>query len=338
MTYFCECEENGYRSRASPRAITLLSHLAIIFFKDFLLLTLNILLIMKKKNLIMLMMCLMAMCWSPMTAQETNIRGDVNYDSLVDIDDITTLISYVLTGQWPESSAPETQSFTVNGVTFKMVGVEGGTFMMGALENDPGAPSYERPAHEVTLSSYYIGETAVTQLLWYAVMYGNPSNATGNLTRPVELVSWNDCQTFITKLNQMTGKQFRLLTEAEWEFAARGGNMSNGYLFAGSNTLDDVAWYTDNSGNQSQPVATKLPNELGLYDMSGGVWELCHDFYASDYYSYSPSLNPTGPESGTNHVARGGSFSTDDRGCRVTQRLSVATNNKFNNLGFRLAM
>ena len=295
---------------------------------------------MNKKNLIksVLMMCLMAMCWLPMTAQETTIRGDVNYDTMVDINDITTLINYVLTGNWPESTASTTQSFTVNGVTFKMVDVEGGTFMMGALENDPGAPSYERPAHEVTLSSYSIGETAVTQLLWYAVMYGNPSAVTGDLTRPVESVSWNDCQTFITKLNQMTGKQFRLPTEAEWEFAARGGNMSHGYLFAGSDSIDEVAWYLDNSGNQPHSVATKSPNELGLYDMSGGVWEWCYDFYQSDYYSNSPSVNPTGPVSGTNHSARGGSFSTDYRGCRVTQRLSVAPGNKYTNLGFRLAL
>ncbi|MDY4862168.1 MAG: SUMF1/EgtB/PvdO family nonheme iron enzyme [Candidatus Onthomorpha sp.] len=192
------------------------------------------------------------------------------------------------------------QTFMVKGVEFKMIKVEGGTFSMGGRYDD------EKPVHSVTLSDYYIGETEVTQELWEAVMGSNPSYYKGNNQRPVESVSWYDCQEFIKKLNQLTGKEFRLPTEAEWEYAARGGKYSRGYKYSGSNNADEVAWYGSNSGRTTHSVKTKKANELGLYDMSGNVCEWCNDWYG-DYQSYSQT-NPTGPSKGEYRVLRGGSW------------------------------
>ena len=210
-------------------------------------------------------------------------------------------------------------SFNVNGVQFKMVKVEGGTFQMGATsEQGSDAFDWEKPVHSVTLSDYYIGQTEVTQELWEAVMGSNPSYFTGDNRRPVEKVSWDDCQEFIEKLNRLTGKNFRLPTEAEWEYAARGGNKSKGYKYSGSNDADAVAWYYDNSGGKTHPVATKQANELGLYDMSGNLWEWCQD-WDGDYTSHSQS-NPTGSSMGSYRVLRGGSWLNRARGVRVSFR------------------
>ena len=258
--------------------------------------------------------------------------ADVDYSTHVDINDVTALINYILSGAWP------TPTFTVGGVTFKMIPVSGGTFMMGARDGEPSAGSYEKPLHQVTLSSFSIGETEVTQALWLAVMGSNPSYFTGDLNRPVEKVSWNDCQTFITKLNQMTGGNFRLPTEAEWEFAARGGNQSVGYIYAGSDTPDDVAWFNENSGSTTHPVAQKQANELGLYDMSGNVSEWCSDWYDSEYYSVSPSVNPTGPESGYQRVSRGGNHGNDAIYIRVAFRNNPTPVTVRDYQGLRLAM
>ena len=170
----------------------------------------------------------------------------------------------------------------------------------------------------MTLLDYYIGETEVTQALWYAVMGSNPSYYTGDSQCPVEQVSWDDCQTFIENLNALTGMQFRLPTEAEWEFAARGGNSSQGYKYTGSNSIGDVAWYGSNSSSTHHPVGMKAPNELGLYDMSGNVWEWCQDWYGD--YSSSAQTNPTGPSSSSNRVGRGGCWANDARLCRVANR------------------
>ena len=168
---------------------------------------------------------------------------------------------------------PEVKTYYANGVAFQMVEVRGGTFTMGATsEQGSDAESDEKPAHNVTLRDYYIGKTEVTQALWEAVMGNNPSWFKGE-NQPVEMISWNDCKEFISKLNSLTGKRFRMPTEAEWEYAARGGSKSRGYKYSGSNTLDDVAWYGDNSGRKTHEVGTKKPNELGLYHMSGNVWE-----------------------------------------------------------------
>lgn len=235
----------------------------------------------------------------------------------------------------------ETQTFTVNGVSFTMVGVEGGTFMMGAADDDSEAYSGERPRHQVTLSSFAIGQTEVTQELWQAVMGSNPSYFNGgsygtNLRRPVEEVSWNDCQDFFVKLNAITGKKFRLPTEAEWEFAARGGNNSRGYKYSGSNTLGDVAWYDGNSNSVTHESGTKTPNELGLYDMSGNVWEWCQDWYGD--YSSIAQTNPTGPSSGSYRVGRGGGWGGSSGRCRVSDRSDGAPGDRSINLGLRLAL
>lgn len=226
--------------------------------------------------------------------------------------------------------------FTVNGVSFEMVLVEGGTFRMGATsEQGDDAWNSEKPVHGVTLSSYYIGKTEVTQALWQAVMGSNPSNFNGS-NLPVECVSWNDCQEFIQKLNRLTGRNFRLPTEAEWEFACRGGNNSRGYKYSGSNNLGSVAWYDDNSGGQTHPVGTKAPNELGIFDMSGNVWEWCSDWYAN-YTSYSQT-NPTGPQSGSDRVYRGGSWADYARNCRSSIRCHNAPAYRRITLGLRLAL
>ena len=228
-------------------------------------------------------------------------------------------------------------SFTVNGVSFEMVEVEGGTFTMGATAEQTGVFGDEKPTHQVTLPSYYIGKTEVTQELWQAVMGSNPSNFTGK-NLPVEKVSWDDCKTFIAKLNALTGKNFRLPTEAEWEFAARGGNKSRGYKYCGSNTLSDVAWYVDNSDNKTHPVAAKAPNELGIYDMSGNVLEWCNDWYSSSYYTSESQTNPTGPDSGSSRVRRGGSWNYSENTCRVSYRGNNTPSFRYNYLGLRLCL
>ena len=224
----------------------------------------------------------------------------------------------------PQSSSPvptSNRTFTAKGVSFTMVYVQGGTFTMGATsEQGSDAGSDEKPTHRVTLSSYMIGQTEVTQALWQAVMGNNPSYFKGDSRRPVECVSWDDCQTFLRKLNSLTGQRFRLPTEAEWEFAARGGTKSLGYKYSGSNNIGDVAWYDDNSGSTTHPVGTKQPNELGIYDMSGNVWEWCNDWYGGNYYSSSPSNNPQGPSSGSDRVLRGGSWGLSTRSCRVSDK------------------
>ena len=229
------------------------------------------------------------------------------------------------------------KTFTVNGVSFEMIPVEGGTFTMGAT-SEQGSDAYddEKPTHQVTLSSYAIGKTEVTQALWKAVMGNNPSNFKGD-NLPVENVSWNDCQEFIQKLNQLTGQKFRLPTEAEWEFAARGGNKSKGYKYAGSNNIDEVAWYGEDwDTGSTHPVATKRPNELGIYDMSGNVWEWCQDWYGD--YSSSSQTNPKGPNTGSSRVNRGGSWDLNARNCRVSVRSYDTPYYGNYALGFRLCL
>ena len=205
-----------------------------------------------------------------------------------------------------------------------MVPVEGGTFTMGTIS-----------AHKVTLSSFSIGKFEVTQEEWKAVMGNNPS-VFESAKLPVERVSWEECQEFIRKLNELTGKQFRLPTEAEWEFAARGGTKSKGYENSGSNDIDAVAWYESNSNSKTHEVGTKAPNELGLYDMSGNVREWCQDWYGS--HSSSAQTNPTGPTSGSNRVNRGGCWNGLARHCRVSGRFSNSPGYRGSGLGLRLAL
>ena len=223
---------------------------------------------------------------------------------------------------------------TVKGVTFNMIRVEGGKFTMGATSEMSEPYGNEKPTHQVTLSTYYIGETEVSQALWKAVMGSNPSSFKGD-NLPVERVSWNDCQDFINKLNQLTNKEFRLPTEAEWEFAARGGNKSNHTQYSGSKNIGDVAWYDENSGGKTHPVKTKQANELGIYDMSGNVGEWCQDWYGR--YSSSTQVNPTGPDSGAaGRVIRGGDLFRFDMYCRSSYRCSGTPVHRSFNLGLRL--
>ena len=233
---------------------------------------------------------------------------------------------------------PQTQTIIVNGVSFKMVAVEGGTFMMGCT-TEQGNDCYadERPMHQVTVNDFYIGETEVTQALWKAVVGKNPSCFKGD-DRPVENVKWDDVQKFIRKLNQKTGKQFRLPTETEWEYAARGGNQSKGYKYSGSNTnINDVAWYSRNSGSITHSVKMKNANELGLYDMSGNVWEWCQDGYSN--YSSKPQTNPTGYPNSSSHVLRGGSCHCETRDCRISFRNGSGTPSYRNEYsGFRIVL
>lgn len=228
------------------------------------------------------------------------------------------------------------KTYTANGVSFDMMMVKAGTFTMGAKSEMKDLEPDEKPTHQVTLTNdYYIGKTEVTQALWMAVMGNNPSYFIGD-NLPVESVSWNDCQKFISKLNSLTGQNFRLPTEAEWEFAARGGNNSNHYQYSGSNELGDVAWYVGNSGDTTHVVATKQPNELGIYDMSGNVWEWCSDWFGN--YSSSSLTNPTGPNSGSYRVLRGGGWSSLARNCRSSYRHGVAPGNGSLDDGLRLVL
>ena len=242
------------------------------------------------------------------------INGDVNKDGTVNIADVTALIDYLLSGAWPFDG-----TVTIQGITFNMVAVEGGTFTMGATPEQGSYPDdNEKPAHQVTLSDYYIGETEVTQALWLAVMGSNPSQHQGDLNYPVERVSWNECQIFISRLNEMTGLNFRMPTEAEWEYAARGGKYSHSHMYAGSDLVDEVAWNFDNSGNLTHLVATKRANELGLYDMSGNVSEWCYDCLGA--YTSEAQTNPTGPTGIPYRVQRGGDYNNVARFCRVSSR------------------
>ena len=256
---------------------------------------------------------------------------DVNHDGKVNSADVVSVYNAIING-W---TAPSNNEFTVNGVSFKMIKVEGGTFNMGATSEQQNFDYDEKPVHSVILSNYMIGETEVTQELWQAVMGNNPSYFKG-ANMPVEKVSWDDCQTFITKLNQLTGKKFRLPTEAEWEYAARGGNKSKGYQYSGSNNIGDVAWYWDNSNKTTHPVKTKQPNELGIYDMSGNVSEWCQDWYGG--YSSSSQTNPKGPDSGDDRVNRGGGWDYSARGCRSASRFYYSPDYRDNDFGLRLAL
>ena len=237
----------------------------------------------------------------------------------------------LVTPQAPEGP----MTFEANGVSFKMMPVEGGTFLMGATPEQEKAESNEMPTHQVTLSNYFIGETEVTQALWQAVMGTNPSYNKGD-DLPVEQVSWGECLEFINRLNALTGQNFRLPTEAEWEFAARGGNKSGGYQYSGSNHLSSVAWYKRNSDKHTYPVKTKAPNELGVYDMSGNVWEWCSDWDGD--YSSANQTNPVGPSTGTRRVNRGGGCRTADDRSRITYRGNDSPETRDIGLGLRLAL
>ncbi len=229
-----------------------------------------------------------------------------------------------------------TNSIIYGNHSYKMMYIDGGSFDMGATpEQVSESYDYEKPVHKVTLSSYRIGATEVPQWLWVAIMGNNPSHFEGD-NLPVERVSWNDCRDFISILNSLTGKNFNLPTEAQWEYAARGGSQSRGYKYSGGDNLDAVAMYDGNSGGKTHPVATKHPNELGLYDMSGNVWEWCRDWYVD--YDKSSQTDPIGQSSDGNRVCRGGSYSISARSCRIASRGLTSPGDHCDYLGFRLAL
>ena len=231
---------------------------------------------------------------------------------------------------WAQENAK--REYTVNGVKFKMVEVQGGRFNMGGTCEQLTAEDAEFPIHVVTLDNYMIGETEVTQELWTAVMGENPSGFQGEANLPVERVMWIECKTFVDSLTTLTGVKFRLPTEAEWEFAARGGLNTHFYQYSGSDNLDDVAWH---AGDCTHPVAQLQPNELGIYDMSGNVFEWCQDWYGD--YDMMPIVSPTGPEDGENRVRRGGSWGGTPNGMRVSFRRYELENIRYHYIGLRLA-
>lgn len=216
-----------------------------------------------------------------------------------------------------------------------MVYIQGGTFTMGCSNED--ICNYgEKPAHSVELSDFYIGKYEVTQLQWELVMGINPSVFYKCYSCPVEYVNWHDVQKFISKLNLLTGRNFRLPTESEWEYAARGGVKNNSFQYAGGNIIDSLAWYYENNNGKTHPVGEKEPNELGLYDMSGNVFEWCSDWYGA--YTSADKTNPSGSSEGTERVARGGCWGSDSIFCTVSARHSFSSDNRNNSLGFRLAL
>lgn len=240
------------------------------------------------------------------------------------------------------------KSFSVGGVSFAMIKIDGGTFLMGATtEQDKDAFVDEGPIHEVTLADFYVGETEVTQALWYAVLgvtideQKNKKKVDAVLhgvgaTHPIYYVSYNDCLEFIKVLNRITNEKFRLITEAEWEYVARGGKQQCEYIYSGSQIINEVAWYKDNSNDSSQPVATKKPNHLGIYDLTGNVSEWCMDWY--DAYPVERQMNPQGAPKGTYRIYRGGSWHDKAVDSRVTCRIGGKTEYRSSDLGLRLAL
>lgn len=223
-------------------------------------------------------------------------------------------------------------------IDYDFVQVSGGSFTMGATYEQGNESDFfpqELPTHRVTVSDFYIGKYEVTQAQWEKIMGDNPSYLRGN-NMPVVNVSWNDVNKFISELNRLSGKKYRLPTEAEWEFAARGGNKSRGYRYSGSDYLDEVAWYKDNASGNLHNVGQKKANELGIYDMSGNVLEWCSDIYG-EYSSY-PQTNPTGSSSGNERVRRGGGWDSDTTYCRISNRYGRGVDASGKGLGFRLAM
>jgi formylglycine-generating enzyme required for sulfatase activity len=263
----------------------------------------------------------------PQTPKKTQITGEET------ICDVPQKKEEPLKPKPPQSGAAKTQ-VAITALNLQMVAVQGGTFTMGGTsEQGSDAHSDEKPTHQVTLSNYYIGKYPVTQRQWIAIMGSNPSYFKGD-NLPVEGVSYGDIQEFIRKLNAITGKRYRLPTESEWEYAARGGSHSRHYKYSGSNNVNDVAWYRDNS-NKTLPVRRKQANELGIFDMSGNVWEWCSDWF--EPYTSTPKTNPTGPSTGSYRVNRGGSWYSLATYVRVSSRITNMPDNRDDYIGFRLA-
>ena len=239
------------------------------------------------------------------------------------------------------TKAETVKNFNINSAVLTMVRVEGGTFQMGG--SDENAQEYEKPVHNVTLDSYYIGLCEVTQEQWEAVVNGrvpgpleDPLWYNNERVLPKTMVSYDECFEFINKLNAHTGLEFSLPTEAQWEYAARGGHKGRGYTYSGSDDAEEVGWCYENAATTVTIVATKTPNELGLYDMTGNVNEWCSDWY--DYYSSEDQTNPAGPDSGQFRVMRGGSVINFYKECRVSSRFGGEPGSHFFFVGFRVVL
>jgi formylglycine-generating enzyme required for sulfatase activity len=244
-------------------------------------------------------------------------------------------------------------TFTVNGVSFEMIFVEGGTFLMGCTSEQSDCYNSEKPAHNVNLSDFYIGKHTVTQKLWQAVMGTNIQQQRDSSDRnslcgegddyPMYYVNYTECEEFCVKLTKLLSKQlpenhiFKLPSEAQWEYAARGGKRSNSYKYSGGNNLNNLAWNVDNSGKTTHLVGKKMPNELGIYDMSGNVWEWSRDWYDINYYAVSPLIDPEGPSSGTMRAMRGGAWNEAAARCRTSNRSSSGCH-RLNKVGFRICL
>ena len=250
--------------------------------------------------------------------------------------------------EYATTDHPDELTFTVEGVNFTMRRVEGGSFEMGAtIEQESGADNDEWPVHSVTVNDYYMGETEVTQALWYAVMgttvyeqrdYSNldwPVIGEGP-NYPMYYISYDECQQFVRRLSDMTNQPFRIPTEAEWEFAARGGLYSQGYRYSGSNSIGSIAWYQANSNKNAHAVKMLPSNELGLYDMTGNLWEWCYDWYGE--YGFQSQQDPSGPAYGSKRVFRGGAWYNDANNCRIANRIARVSSYRDNGVGFRLAL
>ncbi len=265
-------------------------------------------------------------------------EGYYDYESYVNITTTqTAMIDESLAKSCDIQRQNDAITITTKGVTFKMIKVQGGSFMMGGTPEQRDAKTDEFPVHNVVLSDYYIGETEVTNELWTAIMGTNPSVMFSQPNQPVNNVSWYDCERFINRLNSLTGIRFALPTEAQWEYAARGGNKSKHYVFAGSNKIKDVGWLKNNAKGLVKAVKQLQPNELGIYDMSGNVYEWCSDWYG--LYKNNEEIDPKGPETGTKKVLRSASAGEKkDALARVSCRFVDNPNNKFQGVGLRLAI
>ena len=257
----------------------------------------------------------------------------------IDITTTTTTAGETTTTTTTEETTTTTSTSGGVDIDLTMISIPSGSFEMGCPDGDSDCWSAESPQHTVSISSFKMSAYEVTQGQWEAVMGSNPSifDSCGS-DCPVEQVSWNDIQDFIDELNAQTGKNYRLPTEAEWEYAARAGTTTKWYCGDSESCLDDIAWYYDNSGNKTHPVGQKTPNAWGLYDMSGNVLEWVQDWYDRYYYDTSPSTNPEGPSSGSLRMLRGGSWYDSASFCRSSIRLSSFPSSGIIYVGFRLAL
>ena len=261
----------------------------------------------------------------------------------------TTTTTDSQTGYASQPAPAANQDFTETawGINMKMIWVEGGDFLMGCTSEQSDCGSDEQNVRRVTVDGFYIGMLEVTQSQWEKVVgtsiyqqktKANYSNTYGvGPDYPMYYVSWDEAMEFCRLLSNKTGRTYTLPTEAQWEYAARGGNKNESAKYAGSNMIDAVAWYTDNSGGNTHIVGSKRANALGIYDMSGNVWEWCKDWYANSYVSYDTN-NPVGPSSGSYRVSRGGSWNYSASDCRVANRNYCSPGNRGNFLGFRVVL